>query len=125
MDILVIVGYIAVFGLLIYFMMIRPEKKRKKAEQKLREGTQIGDEILTIGGILNIGFDKVYLMQNNLNLRQSEIIATYVYKVGMSAGDGQFSYATAIGLFNSVINCLLLIIVNAISRRIEGGATLW
>lgn len=81
--------------------------------------------ILTIGGILNIGFDKVYLMQNNLNLRQSEIIATYVYKVGMSAGDGQFSYATAIGLFNSVINCLLLIIVNAISRRIEGGATLW
>lgn len=51
MDILMIVGYIAIFGGLIYFMMIRPEKKRKKAEQKLREGTQIGDEILTIGGI--------------------------------------------------------------------------
>lgn len=81
--------------------------------------------ILTIGGILNVGFEKVYLMQNNLNLRQSEVIATYVYKVGMTAGDGQFSYATAIGLFNSVINCVLLIVVNSISRRIEGGATLW
>lgn len=51
MDWIVIVGYVVVFGLLIYFMMIRPEKKRKQAEQKLREGTQIGDEILTIGGI--------------------------------------------------------------------------
>ena len=47
----VIVIYVVVFGALIYFMMIRPEKKRTKAEQQLREGTQVGDEILTIGGI--------------------------------------------------------------------------
>lgn len=47
----VIIIYIVVFGALIYFMMIRPEKKRKKAEQKLRDETQVGDEILTIGGI--------------------------------------------------------------------------
>jgi len=81
--------------------------------------------ILNVGGIMNVGFEKVYLMQNNLNLTQSEVINTYVYKVGMQAGIGQFSYATAIGLFNSVINCTLLVIVNAISRRIEGGASLW
>lgn len=82
--------------------------------------------ILNAGGLMNVGFEKVYLMQNNLNLIYSEVIATYVYKVGMTAGGGQFSYAAAIGLFNSVINCTLLIIVNSLSARFGGeGNSLW
>lgn len=82
--------------------------------------------ILSFGDIMNVGFEKVYAMQNNLNLKNSEIIATYVYKVGMSSGGGNFSYASAIGLFNSVINCTLLVIVNAISRKINSdGESLW
>lgn len=82
--------------------------------------------ILTAGGLMSVGFEKVYLMQNGINMPFSEIIATYVYKVGMTAGGGQFSYAAAIGLFNSVINCALLITVNALSRRLSSeGASLW
>ncbi len=79
--------------------------------------------ILNAGGLMNVGFEKVYLMQNNLNLIYSEVISTYVYKVGMTAGGGQFSYASAIGLFNSVINCTLLVLVNALSRRLSGEGT--
>lgn len=75
---------------------------------------------------MSVGFEKIYLMQNNLNLKYSEVISTYVYKVGMAAGMGNFSYASAIGLFNSVINCTLLVIVNAISRKLsENSMSLW
>lgn len=82
--------------------------------------------ILNAGGMMNVGFEKVYLMQNNTNIIYSEIIATYVYKIGMTSGGGQFSYAAAIGLFNSLINCTLLIVVNALSNRISSeGASLW
>ncbi len=80
--------------------------------------------ILRAGSIMSVGFEKVYLMQNNLNLKHSEVIATYVYKVGMSAGGGNFSYASAIGLFNSIINCTLLVLVNAISGRLS-ETSLW
>jgi len=82
--------------------------------------------ILSAGGLMSVGFEKIYLMQNNMNLRDSEVIATYVYKTGMTAGSGNFSYASAIGLFNSVINCTLLVIVNWISGRLsEEGTSLW
>jgi putative aldouronate transport system permease protein len=82
--------------------------------------------ILNSGHIMSVGFEKVYLMQNSLNLTQSEVISTYVYKVGLTGGLGNFSYATAIGLFNSVINCLLLVLVNGLSRRFsEQAASLW
>jgi len=82
--------------------------------------------ILNAGNLMNVGFEKVYLMQNNMNLRDSEIIATYVYKTGMAAGMGNFSYASAIGLFNSVINCAMLVLVNWFSGRLsEEGASLW
>ncbi|MEG0767805.1 MAG: sugar ABC transporter permease, partial [Clostridia bacterium] len=65
------------------------------------------------------------LMQNALNLRMSEVISTYVYKVGLASGGGSnFSYATAIGMFNSVINLILLMMVNAVSRRIS-ETSLW
>lgn len=77
--------------------------------------------ILSVGGIMNIGYEKAYLMQTSLNLPASEIIDTYVYKVGLQSGD--YSYSTAVGLFNTVINLILLItttlIVNSINRRKE------
>ncbi|HET6486239.1 MAG TPA: ABC transporter permease subunit, partial [Spirochaetia bacterium] len=79
--------------------------------------------ILSLGQIMNLGFEKAYLMQNPLNLTSSEIIQTYVYKVGMS-GVPQFSYAAAIGLFNSVINLVLVLGANQVARRL-GGVSLW
>lgn len=79
--------------------------------------------ILRCGSIMGIGFDKVYLMQNNLNLRASEVISTYVYKVGLGS-TGDFSYATAIGLFNSVVNLIILSAVNGISKKL-GDTSLW
>ena len=74
--------------------------------------------ILRFGSVMGVGFEKVYLMQNNLNLSVSEVISTHVYKVGMgNASD--FSYGAAIGLFNSVINCAFLILVNVITRKLS------
>ena len=80
--------------------------------------------ILSSGNIMNVGFEKVYLMQNDMNISASEVISTYVYKIGMSVGTGDFSFATAIGLFNSVINFALLITVNFISKRFSHNS-LW
>jgi putative aldouronate transport system permease protein len=67
---------------------------------------------------MSVGFEKVFLMQTNLNLTASEIIATYVYKVGLQSA-GNFSFATAIGLFNSVINCIILLLVNSTARKLS------
>ncbi len=79
--------------------------------------------ILRTGSVMTIGFEKVYLMQNDMNLSTSEIISTYVYKVGLSAdGATDFAYSTAIGLFNSVVNMLLIITVNRISDRVSGNS---
>jgi putative aldouronate transport system permease protein len=78
--------------------------------------------ILSIGNIMNVGFEKVFLMQNPLNLGTSEIIATYVYKLGILSA--QFSFGTAVGLFNSVVNLVLIVSVNQIARRI-GETSLW
>lgn len=66
--------------------------------------------ILGAGNIMSIGFEKAYLMQNSLNINASEILPTYLYKVGLQMGD--YSYSTAVGLFNSVINVTLLVLVN-------------
>lgn len=82
--------------------------------------------ILSAGSIMNIGFEKAYLMQNTMNIASSEIIATYVYKTGMNNGFTQFSYASAIGLFNSVANCVMLIVFNTLSKRLgDDGASLF
>ncbi len=78
--------------------------------------------ILRMGRIMNVGFEKVFLLQNPLNLRTSEIIATYVYKVGLIQAD--FAFSAAVGLFNSVINMALLLMVNRIARRL-GETSLW
>lgn len=74
--------------------------------------------IMRCGRVMTIGFEKVYLMQSELNLSTSEIISTYVYKVGMGSGR-QFSFGAAVGLFNSVVNCILLVTVNWISKRVS------
>jgi len=74
--------------------------------------------ILTTGNILNVGFEKVFLMQNPVNYGVSEIISTYVYKSGIQ--QAQFSFSTAVGMFNSVVNCAALLGVNWISRRVSG-----
>ncbi|RRD94775.1 sugar ABC transporter permease [Clostridiales bacterium COT073_COT-073] len=77
--------------------------------------------ILAVGNIMNVGFEKVLLMQNNLNLNYSEIISTYVYKVGLASGINDFSLSTAISMFNSVINFILLSIANWGSKKLNGN----
>jgi len=71
--------------------------------------------ILNAGRIMSIGFEKIFLMQNPMNLNSSEIISTYVYKIGLLNTD--YSLATAIGLFNSVINLVLILIVNKLAKK--------
>ena len=78
--------------------------------------------IMQCGSILSVGYEKIYLMQNSLNLSVSEIISTYVYKQGIAASMPQYSYATAIGLFVSVVNVIMLLIVNAASNRLSGNS---
>lgn len=80
--------------------------------------------IMQCGSILSVGYEKIYLLQNNLNISVSEVISTYVYKQGLTATIPQYSYSTAIGLFVSVINVILLIIVNKITKRLS-GSSLW
>lgn len=75
--------------------------------------------ILRCGSVMSVGYEKVYLLQNDLNLSKSEVISTYVYKAGLNRQ--QFSYATAIGLFNSVINSAILLLVNFISKKVSDG----
>ncbi|MCU0501671.1 MAG: ABC transporter permease subunit [Anaerolineae bacterium] len=74
--------------------------------------------ILNMGQVLNVGFEKTFLMQNPLNLATAEVISTYVYKIGLAGGVANFSYAAAIGLFNSVIGLILLVSANWASQRL-------
>lgn len=81
--------------------------------------------ILRMGTVMTLGFEKIFLMQNSLNLSASQVIATYVYEVGLSAsGSGDFSYATAIGMFNNLVELILVVIVNKISRKVS-DTSLW
>ncbi len=73
--------------------------------------------ILNTGSILTVGFEKIYLMQNNTNLSVSEVISTYVYRMGLV--NQNYSYSTAVGLFNSVVNCAILLLTNAIARKVS------
>ena len=75
--------------------------------------------ILRFGSVMSVGYEKVYLMQNDLNLSTSEVISTYVYKTGL--GKMQMSYGTAIDLFNSIINTTMLLTVNTITRKLTSG----
>lgn len=77
--------------------------------------------IMAVGNLLDLGFEKVLLMQNDLNLNYSEIISTYTYKVGLASGITDFSRSTAISLFNNVVNFILLIIANKTSKKLSGS----
>ena len=72
--------------------------------------------ILQMGSLMGVGFEKVFLLQNTLNVQASSVISTYVYQVGLLNND--YGYSTAIGLFNSVINMLLLVAANQICKRL-------
>lgn len=76
--------------------------------------------VLGVGTVINVGFEKVYLLQDPLNLSRSEIISTYVYKMGLQ--DANFSFAGAVGLFNSVVSFVLLLIANTFARLITGDS---
>jgi len=78
--------------------------------------------ILETGRMMNVGFEKAFLMQNPVNLEASEIISTYVYKIGLL--NAQFDFAAAVGLFNAVVNICLLLIVNQTTKRVS-ETSLW
>lgn len=72
--------------------------------------------ILRSGSLLSVGYEKVFLLQNDLNISASEVISTYVYKSGLIKSD--FSFSTAVDLFNSAVNALMLLAVNFISKKV-------
>ncbi len=78
--------------------------------------------ILSTANIVNVGFEKVYLLQNPMNMETADVISTYVYRIGLISM--QYSYSTAIGLLQSVISLILLTIVNKIARIIT-ETSLW
>jgi putative aldouronate transport system permease protein len=78
--------------------------------------------LLSCGSLMSVGFEKIYLMQNQLNMSTSDVISTYVYRMGLE--NAQYSFSTAVGLFNSVINTILLVTVNQIARKV-GETSLW
>ena len=80
--------------------------------------------IVRFGYLMTVGFEKIYVMQNALNLSSSEVIQTFIYKVSFRNTIPNFSYATAIGMFNSVINLFLIVTVNAISKK-TSHTSLW
>lgn len=83
--------------------------------------------ILQCGRIMNIGFEKIYLMQNPINLENSQVISTLVYEKsfgGVGGSETKYSYSTAIGLFNSLVNFILIVTVNKISSKL-GETSLW
>ena len=75
--------------------------------------------ILQAGNIMSIGFEKAYALQTDMNLPASEILSTYVYRIGLLNGD--YGYSTAVGLFNSVVNVILLIFVNCVVKKLNDG----
>ena len=75
--------------------------------------------IMSVGNIMSIGFEKAYALQTDLNMASSEIISTYVYKLGLIQAD--FGFSTAVGLFNTVINVILLVSMNAIVKKMNDG----
>ncbi len=74
--------------------------------------------ILAVGNVMSLGYEKAYLMQTNVNTDVSEIISTYVYKVGLE--NAQYSFATAVGLFNSIVNFVILVCANTVSKKAAG-----
>jgi putative aldouronate transport system permease protein len=86
--------------------------------------TMVIQLILSVGNIMNIGFEKIYLMQNAMNQTRSEVIPTYIYKSAMLSQFPDYSFTTAVGLFNAIISIILLIMVNQAARRLN-ETSLW
>jgi len=80
--------------------------------------------IMDAGKVMNVGFQKVFLLQNSLNMSYSEVLSTYVYNKSFGTSLPDFSFSTAAGMFNSVINLVLIVIVNKIAKKI-GDTSLW
>lgn len=80
--------------------------------------------ILRMGSVMTIGFEKVYMLQNSLNISASQVISTYTYEVGLASGAGDYSYAAAVGMFNNVVELILVLIVNKISNKLT-ETSLW
>jgi putative aldouronate transport system permease protein len=78
--------------------------------------------ILDVGHFMNVGFEKILLMQNNLNMASSDVIATFIYRTGIQSGE--YSFTTAIGLFNNMINLVLLLTINRYARK-KAETSLW
>lgn len=78
--------------------------------------------ILSLGSIMNVGFEKIFLLQNSLNMTTSDVISTYVYRVGLLNND--YGYSTAVGLFNSTVNAIILVCVNAGAKKLT-STSLW
>lgn len=78
--------------------------------------------ILNTGKMMNVGFEKVFLLQNQLNMNTSDVLSTYIYRAGIQ--NGEYGLATAVGLFNSLINILLILIVNKVSAKLTDNS-LW
>lgn len=80
--------------------------------------------ILSMGSILSVGYEKVLLLQNDLNIKASQVISTYSYQVGLQSARPDMSYGAAIGVFNSVVNFIMIMIANAVSRKVN-ETSLW
>ncbi len=78
--------------------------------------------IMRCGNIVSVGYEKVYLLQNTLNKTTSEVISTYVYNIGVNASMPQYSYSSAIGMFTSIINMVMLVVVNFISKKVSNNS---
>lgn len=91
----------------------------KAVEWPAIKSTVVIQFIMQAGNIMSVGFEKAFALQTDLNLASSEIIATYVYKKGLISGD--YSFSTAVGLFNTVINVILLVAVNKIVAKMNDG----
>ena len=91
----------------------------KAVEWSAIKDTVLIQFIMSVGNIMSVGFEKAYALQTDLNLNTSEIISTYVYKKGLVGGD--YGFSTAVGLFNTVINVVLLISMNQIVKRMNEG----
>ena len=73
--------------------------------------------ILRTGSVLSVGFEKIFLMQTPLNLEASRVLSTYVYEIG--ARNSRLDYSTAVGLFNNVVNVVVLILVNTVAKKVS------
>ncbi len=91
----------------------------KAVEWPAIKDTVLTQFIMSVGNIMSVGFEKAYALQTDLNLNTSEIISTYVYKKGLL--DGDYGFSTAVGLFNTIINVILLVSMNAIVKKMNDG----